>query len=106
MQIRNSEGQLVAYLEPTEVKFGNPDVINHYLDTKLKSIITKGGQKLEKIQFEEKGTFIKSHVMSEYHLVDSTGKTGPLVLTVRNDGYQVQLGDSYDVWWTMLVPVG
>ena len=103
IQIRNSQGQLVAYLEPTVLKYGSADVINHFVDTKPKNLIIKDGKKFEQIQFEERGIFNRKLVMSQYHLVDISNSSG-LVLTLKNDGFPVQPNDSYHIWWTILVP--
>jgi hypothetical protein len=103
IQIHNSQGQLVAYLEPTAVKFGTVADVNHYLDSMPKNIITRDGQKFNLVQIEETGNFTKNDVISEYTL---NGANGEWILTVVNDGYQVLPGDSYDVWTTILAPVG
>jgi hypothetical protein len=106
IQIRDSHGQLKAYLEPDMIHLESVNIISHFLNSKSKSMITKDGQKFEQIQFEEKGIFNKSDEMSQYNLVYGTGPSKSLVLTLKFDGFPVRPGDSYDIWWTILSPVG
>lgn len=106
IQIRDSQDYLVAYLEPTRVyEFGNINVISHYSDVKTESTFTKDGKKFEQIQFEEKGNFVENSVMTRHHFY-TMGTSGTLVLTLITDGFPVRPGDSYDIWWTILVPAG
>ncbi len=57
VQLRDSEGQLLAYYEPTR-SWVNPPFVHKYLDTKEnKEIIEKDGKKYEVFELEQTLTY-------------------------------------------------
>ena len=53
LQLRNSDGQLVTYIEPSTLYIRNINMVHEFLDTKEnKKIIEKDGEKLESIQYK------------------------------------------------------
>ena len=90
--LRNSDGQLVVYLEPT-IKY-LPDVpkLHEYLDTKPnKTTISKDGKTFESIKVEIiVGIFVASNQVTGYNFFDDDGDG---VLAFRHDAYMPKPGD-------------
>jgi len=93
--LRNSEGQLEVYLEPTIMWLRNISLIHEYLDTvDNKSIITIDGKNYEQIQFGRTETGFGGQI-SAYSL---WYKDFP-VLTFTHDGYMAQPSDVLRASW-------
>ena len=106
IEIRNSDGQLVAYVEPTVLYMYYPDLFNTYVDSKLnKTLITVDGKNYQQIQFEESGTFTVTHTMAQYEMVYSTNGKNVALLTMIHDGYPEIPGDKVSALWTIIKPV-
>jgi len=102
LQIRNSDGKLLAYFEPTVLYIYHPALIDQYLDTKPKSIITKDGERFEQIHFKESGTFGTYHAMAQYRMMYSVDDTPVSLLTLVHDGYYVLPRDTFTASWTVI----
>ena len=97
IQLRDSEGRLVAYYEPTQT-WVNSEIIHEYLDTKEnKSIILKDGKNLEVIKWE--GT--KSYRGNE--LKTAWGTT--LGISSFSNGFLAEPGDISTELWTVIRPL-
>jgi len=99
--LRNSDGQLVAYLEPTLMYIVNIWGFHSYLDNleyAEKTIITKDGKNLEMIKFVEYIPFTGSGQYSSYGVV--VGNYQPLLF--RHDGYLTQPGDELFTFWKVV----
>ena len=100
LQLRNSEGQLVAYIEPTVMYITNLKGVHDFLDTKDSSSIVYNGKLHELIEYKQKFYFTE-----EYHgqmaSFDMFSK-GESVLAYRHDGYIAQPGDTLDVSWKII----
>ena len=82
LQLRNSEGQLVTYLEPTTKYLRNVYLIHQFLDTKEnKTIIEKDGKLFEEIQYQQKASFKTRKQIATYGMVHE----GIYVLVFRHD---------------------
>jgi len=57
LQLRNSEGQLVTYIQPTELYITNLYLVHEFLDKKNKTIIEKDGEKFELILYQTTASF-------------------------------------------------
>lgn len=108
LQLRNSDGQIVSYVEGTKIVFIKPDKLNEFLD-KLpnKKTIIKNDKKFELIQWigpTEK--YNKFHSWSGYELrvLPINGKY-QTVLTILHNAYQTGPGDTATVRWTVLRPI-
>ena len=99
--LRNSEGQLIGYYEPTLMYIINLDLVHENLDTKNKTIIERDGKSFEKIQYEERGIL---RVYAQYSSYDMIYK-GSIALAMRHDGYLGEPGDSFNIIWTIVRPV-
>jgi|CXWL01.1.fsa_nt_gi hypothetical protein len=97
---RNSDGQLIAYFEPTLWYFADLPGVHKLLDTKEKISIQKQGQQLEEFQFEQKYYFSKNNsgqITSEPLFFDNHE-----VLSPRHDGILMNPGDTLSVHWKFL----
>lgn len=99
VSVRNANGDLIAYFEPTLWYIADIDGLHDSLDTKAKkSLLHKGGKQYEKIKFVE--TFViydTRQVTSEpiYY-------NGREVLMPRHDGIIAEPGYQIDVSWNIL----
>jgi hypothetical protein len=106
IRIQNSDGQLVAYLEPTILYVFHPELLDKYLDTKPdKTIITIGGKKFEQIQFEEISKFSITNVISHYKMLSLISGKQETILGFINEGYPVVPGDTVTANWTVIRPI-
>jgi len=105
LQLRNSEGQLVSYIEATQIISINSFLLDQYLDTKPSQIIEKDNQNFELIQWQEPTEKIDYfHSMSIVNLIPRENDFG-LVLSIIHDAYQVEPGDTVAVYWTIIRPI-
>ena len=99
LQLRNSEGQLVTYLEPTVMYIRNIAMVHEYLDNiENKTIIEKDGENFELIEFQSTAVFSKTKQIATYGMVHK----GIHVLMFRHDGYLTSPGDTLDVSWKII----
>ena len=99
LQLRNSEGQLVTYIEPTTMLIPNIFMVHEYLDKiENKTIIEKDGQMFELIQYESSIIFSSTGQIATYAMVYK-GKDS---LVFRHDGYIASPGDTLDVSWKII----
>ncbi len=96
LQLRNSEGQLITYIEPTIMFISNIKLVHEFLDTKEnKKIIEKDGEKLELIQYEQIFRFSETKQIATLGMVYKD----TFVLLFRHDGYLTSPGDTLDAFW-------
>jgi len=96
LQLRNSDGQLVTYIEPTTMYISNIKMVHEFLDTKEnKKIIEKDGETFEVIQYEQTFRFDKTAQYATYGM----SYNGDFPLLFRHDGYLTSPGDILDVFW-------
>jgi len=101
-ELRNSNGQLLAYYEPTLSYIIDLAMIHENLDSKEnKSIVVRDGINYEQIQYVERGIL---SLFSQYSSYDMIYK-GKGVLAMRHDGYLGEPGDSFKVVWTIVRPI-
>jgi len=106
IQVRTSEGKLVAYIEPTVQFVYHPELLDKYLDKKPnKSIVTIDGKRFEKIQFEDIGAYAKSFTLAQYIMLDLDSRQPFPILTLIHNGCPVVPGDNYLAFWTILRPL-
>jgi len=96
--LRNSEGQLVVYVEPSLKWLRNISLIHEYLDTvNDRNLITKDGKNYEQIQFERIETGFSGQITAY-----SLWYKGYPVLTFTHDGYMAQTGDVITASWKII----
>ena len=95
VQLRDSEGQLLAYYEPTRA-WVNPKVIHEYVDTKEnKSIILKDGKNLEVFEWEQTITYRGNELATGFAIY----KDGKLINTSFSDAFLPEPGDvAFQSW--------
>jgi len=99
MQLRNSDGQLVTYIEPTTKYILNLRMVHEFLDTKEnKKIIEKDGELFEEIKYEQTFRFDDT---SQYATLGMWYKDG-FVLVFRMDGFLSEPGDTLDAYWKIV----
>ena len=102
IQLRDSDGQLVAYYEPTRIWVVDSKLTHEYLDTKEnKSIISKDGRNLEVIMWEQS----ESYRGGDYETAFGFYKDGDLAIIDFSDGFLAEPGDTSSQFWTVVRPV-
>ena len=106
LQIRNSEGHLVSYVEGTKIVTIRQIFLNEYLDEKPnKKIIVKEGKNYELIQWQARTEkFNRFHVQAMFQLHIQKDGEWVTPLTIIHNGYQVEPGDTITVYWTIMRP--
>jgi len=96
LQLRNSEGQLITYIEPTTMYISNIKLVHEFLDTKEnKKIIEKDGEILEVIQYEQTFRFSETKQIATLQM----WYQNDFVLLFRHDGYLTAPGDTLNASW-------
>jgi len=99
LQLRNSEGQLITYIEPTTMYIVNLSMVHEFLDTiENKTIIEKDGQMFELIQYESLVIFSSTQQIATYAMVYKEKHS----LVFRHDGFIALPGDTLDVSWKII----
>ncbi len=99
LQLRNSDGQLVTYVEPTTMFVRNINMVHEFLDTKEnKKIIEKDGEKLESIQYEQTFRFFETKQIATLGMVYKND----FILLFRHDGFITSPGDTLDAFWKIV----
>lgn len=108
IKVQDSNGNLVAYLEPSRITVTNLVALNQLLDSNSpvfqKSFVTNGQLKFEVIKATDEyvhrsGTIVSQNFMSSYN-----GKTAQVVVLANHDGYTVVPGDKVTSYWTVIRP--
>ncbi len=102
IQLRDSDGKLVAYYEPARMWVVDSKLIHEFLDTKEnKSIISKDGRNFEVIMWEQS----ESYRGGELETAFGFSKDGNLALVDFSDGFFAEPGDTSSQFWTIVRPV-
>jgi len=96
IQLRDSEGRLVAYYEPTRT-WVESELVHGVLDTKEnKSIILKDGKNLEVIKWEQSKSFRGNELKMAY---------GHVAIATYSDGFISEPGDTFTESWKVVRPL-
>lgn len=107
LYLRNSDGQLVGYVEGTRILSIRPLWLDQYLDTQPdKKIISREGKPYELIHFAKVEKFNRFHSIAMYSLQVLEGEQYESVLLINHDAYQIEPGDVLSVYWTIIRPLG
>ena len=102
IQLRDSDGLLVAYYEPTRIWVLDLALVHEYLDTKEnKSIISKDGRNLEVITWEQS----ESYRGGDYETAFGFYKDGDLAVVDFIDAFLAEPGDTSSQFWKVVRPV-
>jgi len=108
MELRDSNGSLVAYIETEEIRGISPLELNRFLDNQnqtRKEFLIKDDKKYERQQWESIGqTYDKKDSLSITRLLDVDQNELVILLVMRFDSFQVQPGDIIRVFWTVIRP--
>jgi hypothetical protein len=101
LELRNSEGQLILYIEPTTLYLNDVPGIHNLLDTMQDNTTTiKDGKKYETFYFKQEFYFD-----NQYNGQITTNElyyNGSSVLTVRYDGFIAQPGEVLHADWKIV----
>ena len=102
--LRNSDGKLITYVEPTMMSILDIDDTHNYLDSiQNKTIIAKDGENFELIQFQKTDTFATAQQIGTYQLIyNKTEFYQTPVLLFRHDGYFTHPGDVLTAYWSII----
>ena len=107
--VRNSDGQLVTYLESSKFTDLNLESLGPFLDFEASRgndpIITINGDEYQVIRRVQSKTFERDDLVASTLLSDNVD--GKLVMLARfaHDGYPVSAGDTLESMWTFIRPV-
>ncbi len=105
IQVRNSDGQLVTYLEPNKIFILDMELLTGVLDTQpVQQTFSRSGQNFELITLDVEKKITIPDVISKTSfgtIVD--GKEVRLVSSVH-DGYPVIPSDTVTTIWTIIRP--
>ena len=107
--IRNSDGQLVTYLESSKFTDLNLEKLGPFLDFEASRgndpIITIDGNEYQVIRRVQSKTFASEDLVASTILSDN--QEGKLTMLARfaHDGYPVTQGDTLESMWTFIRPV-
>jgi hypothetical protein len=107
--IRNSDGQLVTYLESSKFSHLNLPALNSFLDFEASQgsspIITIDGKQYEIIRRVQSQSFDYEGLVASTILYDRIEEKPILLARFSHDGYQVIPGDVLESMWTFIRPV-
>jgi len=107
--LRNSDGQLVTYLESSKFSHLNLSALDLFLDFEASQgsapIITINGKQYETIRRVQSQSFDSEGLVASTILYDNVD--GKIVLLARfaHDGYATIPGDTLESMWTFIRPV-
>ena len=105
VQVRNSNGQLVAYAEDKPDIFDLQKVLDWVEPKSVKSTIVKKGQTLELMQFVHHLSYSRLDSLSAYYVSGDVNGQAATLLFFNNDSIPVMAGDKVDVFWTVIRPL-
>lgn len=109
--VRNSDGDLVSYLETSRIKIVDPEMLNNILDYEVNFggknvVITEfNGVQHEWIKFSRPQTFNENTVRSTTALGDIIDGQPKLAAIFTHDGYSIAIGDELTIMWTVARPI-
>ncbi len=99
LAVRNSQGQLVAYLEPSVLFIRNVDWVHGYLNLlENKTTITKANQTFYEYKFGGTDGYDHFGQYTQYGLVYNND----FALVFNHNGYLAGPGDTLDVHWKII----
>ena len=97
--LRDADGNLVAYIEPTTLFIASVPLTHEFLDTKNGTLFTKDGKTYELIEYDTHLTF-SGEVRQFATYQESYKRTA--ILIFRHDGYLAGAGDELFVYWKII----
>ncbi len=107
--VRNSDGQLVVYLESTKFTDVKLSALESFLDFEASRgndpIITIDNKLYQVIQRLQSQTFDSEDLVASTILSDNVNNNPVLLARFAHDGYAVIPGDTLESMWTFIRPV-
>ena len=104
-QIRNSDGELVAYLEANKIFIVDLDSLNLYLDTLVpQQTLSKAGQNYDLFKVDLQNDITSPSVISKTALGAALGGKQVVLAYSDHDGYPLVPGDTVRSIWTIIRP--
>ena len=99
LELRNANGQLLLYIEPTTIYIGDVSGLHKFLDTMSNRTITIiDGKKYETVHFNQ--TFYFNEHNSGQITTNTLGY--PTALTIRHDGFIAEPGEVLYADWKII----
>jgi len=99
LQLRNSDGQLITYIEPTTMYIQNIKLVHEFLDTKEnKKIIEKENERFQVIEYKQTWVLPQTKAVTTV----SMWYEGDTVLLFRMDGFVTAPGDILYASWKII----
>ena len=106
--VRNSDGQLVTYLESSKFTHLDLEVLGPFLDFEASRgndpIITINEKEFQVIQRVQSKTFTSEELVASTLLSDNIDGEVTLIARFAHDGYYVSAGDTLESIWTFVRP--
>ena len=107
--VRNSDGQLVNYLESSKFTDLNLKLLGPFLDFEATRgndpIVTINGGEYQVIRRVQSKTFPSEDLVASTILSDSIDGKLTMLARFAHDGYPVSAGDTLESMWTFIRPV-
>jgi len=106
--IRNSDGQLVTYLESSKFTDLNLELLGPFLDFESARandpIVTINGEEYQIIRRVQSKTFPSEDLVASTILSDTIDGKLTMLARFAHDGYPVSEGDTLESMWTFIRP--
>ena len=106
--IRNSDGQLVTYLESSKFTDLNLELLGPFLDFEATRgndpIVTINGEEYQVIRRVQSKTFPRDDLVASTILSDTVDGKLTMLARFAHDGYPVSPGDTLESMWTFIRP--
>ena len=106
VEVQDSSGNLVSYLETSRVTIVHPEKINQMIDQNMEefqsSIINVGGQNLEILKANETVVHTYPTIVSQNLISMKTPSGIETLVSANHDGYAVLKGDKVTTYWTII----
>ncbi|MGI0008924.1 MAG: hypothetical protein ACRD92_04815 [Nitrosopumilaceae archaeon] len=105
-QIRNSDNQLIAYLEADKkIIILDPRLLNNFLDLRTPiSTLTREGQQFEIIKIDLQNQITESNTISKTALATVADGRQIIMAYSDHDGYPIVFGDTVTSSWVIIRP--
>jgi len=107
--IRNSDGQLVTYLESSKFTDLNLELLGPFLDFETDRandpIVTINEKEYQVIRRVQSKTFTSDDLVASTILSDTIDGKLTMLARYAHDGYPVSQGDTLESMWTFIRPV-
>jgi len=108
LELRDSNGGLIAYIESGQIIGISPLELNRFLDNQnqtRKEFLVIDDKKYESQQWEIKGdAYVSQLAYSGTRLLDIYQNEFETLLFMRHDSFQTQPGDTVRIFWTVIRP--